>query len=118
MSHFTVTVVGENIEDQLIPFIEQVNENPIKYAKYRKFKNCSEKVRRDWNKDTIKKWYSQFSVSCDNPKLLDIMEGLIQKGEYYVYSLEADCFGFGVYKLKEIANGIASIKDEIHGHEF
>lgn len=96
MSHFTVMVIGDNIEKQLEPFVEQVHEP--KYAKYRKFKNCTREVKSRWEKETQDEWYPNCGIRCDSPENICLMEGIIKDGEASVTNFPAPMFDWSGLK--------------------
>lgn len=84
MSHFTVCVIGNNVDEQLLPFIEQVNDDP-KYAKFRKFKNCTGEVKRKWEKQTKDEWYAEAGVRIeDGDEEEDIVKALLKDGTFTI----------------------------------
>lgn len=104
MSHFTVLVIGDNAEEQLIPFEEQT-----KNEKYLEFKDCTEEVINNYEKhkdeyktleDFAKEYYGYDSVDGKygykrNPNA---------KWDWYVLGgrwtntlkLKMDNFGYGI----------------------
>jgi len=50
MSHFCVMVVGDNVEEQLIPFNENPDSCPQEYLK---FEDKEEEYKKEWENDTM-----------------------------------------------------------------
>lgn len=56
MSHYTVLIFGDNPEEQLRPFDENLRET---------FKDCTEEVKKNWKEKKLPKWYADARVTVE-----------------------------------------------------
>lgn len=61
MSHFTLMVLGDNIEEQLRPFCEHEEYT----SEFHVFKDMTDEVLTDWQKDTVSSWYPDERISTE-----------------------------------------------------
>lgn len=102
MSHFTVLVVGNNIEEQLAPF--QENNMETCPEEYLEFFDLTEEIERGWEEKTLTGYFKNnkfFHDPVENNKnstkfsVKDIYENLDKFAEdYYGYKKIGDRYGY------------------------
>lgn len=84
MSHFTVLIIGESPEKQLVPYQEDVSNLDTKYIS---FKDMEEEYRKEWenNEQTIKSWYPKVSETIEK----ELYDKIVNNEEYRIKKFHA-----------------------------
>jgi len=61
MSHFTVMVLGEDIDEQMKPFCEHDEIT----KEFHSFVDCTDEVLKDWKTDTVSEWYPKDRIETE-----------------------------------------------------
>jgi len=74
LSHFAVLVIGENVEEQMLPFCE--HKNTKVGDKYFAFIDCTEKLREEWKQKKLHCWYPLADIHGDEKIFESLHNGL------------------------------------------
>lgn len=99
MSHFSLLVVGNNVDDQLIPFQEHACTGKCP-KQYMKFEDAEEQALKDYETDTVKEFYCSSSSSHGQVVSEDIFNKIANTAignTVTLFFAKSDLGGFGSY---------------------